>query len=196
MHNKIDPLVLLLNDNDLRYFYANIKIAGNNRQETLNYVDQVRQQFNDQYPFKYEFMDDRLANYYSSESRIGMLARTFTLLTVIIAALGLFGLSSFLTQVRTREIGIRKVVGASAESIMVMFAREFSVWVLIANIVAAPLAFYFLGKWLQSYPYRIEIHASIFLVGLLISLIIALITVSFRVFQSASTNPAEAIRYT
>lgn len=196
MHNKIDPLVLILNDNVLRNFYANIKIAGNDKQASINYVDQVRQQFNDQYPYKYEFMEDRLANYYSSESRISVLARTFTLLTIILAAMGLLGLSSFLTQVRTREIGIRKVVGASAENIMIMFAREFSLWVFIANIIAAPVAIYFLGKWLQSYPYRIEIHAWIFFLGLGISLIIALLTVSFRVLQSASTNPAEAIRYT
>jgi putative ABC transport system permease protein len=79
---------------------------------------------------------------------------------------------------------------------MIMFAREFSLWVFIANIIAAPVTLYFLGKWLQSYPYKIEIHAWIFVIGLIVSLAIALFTVSFRVFQSASTNPAEAIRYT
>ncbi len=136
-----------------------------------------------------------MADYYRSEERIGQLARSFTILTIIIAALGLLGLSSFLTQARTREVGIRKVLGATADNIMVMFAREFSIWVIVANVIAASLAYFLVNKWLQSFPYKTDIHLWIFLLALMLSLIIALLTVSLRVFQSASTNPAEAIRY-
>jgi putative ABC transport system permease protein len=96
-----------------------------------------------------------MKEYYLAEKRIGMLSRTFALLTIIIAALGLLGLSSFLTQTRTREIGIRKISGASAENIVLMFAREFSVWIFLANIIAAPVALYVLSKWLQSFPIRL-----------------------------------------
>ncbi|MBN1158758.1 MAG: ABC transporter permease [Bacteroidales bacterium] len=195
MHNKIDPLVLLLNDDESQFILANIKISHKNRQNTIEYIDRVRKQFNDKYPFQYSFLDENMADYYRSEERIGMLAHSFTILTIIIAALGLLGLSSFLTQARTREVGIRKVLGASAENIMIMFAMEFSIWVIVANIIAAPAAFYFVNKWLQSFPYKTDIHIWIFFLGLIISLIIALLTVSLRVFQSASTNPAEAVRY-
>jgi putative ABC transport system permease protein len=125
-----------------------------------------------------------------------MLARTFAMLTIIIAALGLLGLSSFLTQTRTREIGIRKIAGASADHIVVMFAREFSIWIILANLLAAPVVVILLNKWLQSFPYKTDIHLSIFLLGLVVSLLVALLTVSLRVFQAASINPADAIRYT
>lgn len=161
------------------------------------FIEQIGvDRFNDRYPFQYSFLDENMADYYRSEERIGQLARSFTILTIIIAALGLLGLSSFLTQARTREVGIRKVLGATAENIMVMFAREFSIWVIAANVIAAPLAYFFVNKWLQSFPYKTNIHLWIFLLALMLSLIIALLTVSLRVFQSASTNPAEAIRYT
>ena len=195
MRNPIEPVVLVLGDNNQFHFFANIRISKNNRQKSIAYIDGIRQEFKDIYPFKYKFLDENMRDYYQGEQRIGMLARTFSLLTVIIAALGLLGLSSFLTQTRTREIGIRKISGASANTIVMMFAREFSVWILLANIIAAPIAIIFLNKWLQSFPYKTEIHFSIFILGFVISLFVALLTVSLRVFQAASVNPSDAVRY-
>lgn len=196
MRNPIDPLVLLLNDQDRRHFFANIRISGNNSKQTIAYIDKVRQEFKDSYPFQYRFLDENLRDFYQGEKRISLLTETFAILTIIIAALGLLGLSSFLTQTRTREIGIRKIAGASAGNIVLMFTREFSVWILLANILAAPAAIYVLNKWLQSFPYKTEIQLWIFIVGLAISLFVALLTVSLRVFQAANVNPAEAVRYT
>ncbi len=196
MRNPIDPLVILLNDDNRNTFFANIRIDGKNRQKSIDYINKVRQDFKDMYPFKYDFLDEQMRRYYSAEKRIGMLARTFALLTIIIAALGLLGLSSFLTQTRTREIGIRKISGASAKNIVLMFAREFSIWIILANLIAAPVTLLLLNKWLQAFPYKTQIHFTIFLSGLVISLAIALLTVSLRVFQAASINPAEAVRNT
>jgi putative ABC transport system permease protein len=195
MRNPIDPLVILLYDNNQFTFFANIRIDAKNRQKSIEYINKVRQNFKDMYPFKYEFMDEKMREYYSGEKRIGMLARTFALLTIIIAALGLLGLSSFLTQTRTREIGIRKIAGASANNIILMFAREFTIWILLANLIAAPVTLILLNKWLQAFPYKTQIHFTIFLSGLVISLAIALLTVSLRVFQAASINPAQAVRH-
>jgi putative ABC transport system permease protein len=195
MRNPIDPLVLLLSERDQYQFFANIRIDSRHRRKSIEYIDRVRQDFKDQYPFKYSFLDENLRDYYSAEKRIGMLARTFTILTIIIAALGLLGLSSFLTQSRTREIGIRKISGASAIHIVMMFLREFSLWIILANILAAPVTLILLNKWLHSFPYKTEIHPGIFLAGLIISLFVALMTVSLRVIQVSSTNPAEAVRY-
>jgi putative ABC transport system permease protein len=195
MRNPIEPLVILLNDNNNRNFFANIRISNKNRQKSIEYIDKVRQEFKDMYPFKYKFLDENMREYYQGEKRISMLAKTFALLTIIIAAIGLLGLSSFLTQTRTREIGIRKISGASANNIVLMFVREFSLWIILANAIAAPVVLVLLNKWLQSFPYKTEIHFTIFLVGLIISLAVALLTVSLRVFQAASINPAEAVRY-
>ncbi|HJZ39855.1 MAG TPA: ABC transporter permease [Bacteroidales bacterium] len=195
MRNPIEPLVILLNDQDRFNFFANIRINSRNRQKTMEYINQVRQDFKDIYPFKYKFLDENMKEYYLGEKRIGMLSRTFALLTVIIAALGLLGLSSFLTQTRTREIGIRKISGASANNIVLMFAREFSLWIFLANIIAAPVALYTLNKWLQAFPYKTDIHIWIFVAGLFISVFVALLTVSLRVFQAASINPSDAMRY-
>ena len=195
MRNPIDPLVIILNDDYRNTFLANIRIDGKNRQKSIEYINKVRQDFKDMYPFKYDFLDEKMREYYSGEKRIGMLARTFALLTIIIAALGLLGLSSFLTQTRTREIGIRKISGASAKNIVLMFAREFSIWIILANLIAAPVTLILLNKWLQAFPYKTQIHFTIFLSGLLISLAIALLTVSLRVFQAASINPSQAVRH-
>jgi putative ABC transport system permease protein len=195
MRNQIDPLVIILNEDNRNTFFANIRIDGKNRQKSIEYINKVRQDFKDMYPFKYDFMDEKMREYYSGEKRIGMLARTFALLTIIIAALGLLGLSSFLTQTRTREIGIRKISGASAKTIVLMFVREFSIWIILANLIAAPVTLILLNKWLQAFPYKTPIHFTIFLAGLLISLAIALLTVSLRVFQAASINPAQAVRH-
>jgi putative ABC transport system permease protein len=170
-------------------------MTGKNREKTVAYVDKVRQEFKDQYPFEYKFLDQTLGEYYKSEERIGLLARSFTLLTILIAALGLLGLSSFLTQSRTREIGVRKVVGASANTIVMMFVKQFSIWVLIANVIAAPLAWYAMDKWLEEFPYKSGIHWWIFVIALAASLLIALLTVSFRVFRAAAVNPSDAMRY-
>jgi putative ABC transport system permease protein len=195
MRNPIDPVVLILSERDQYQSFANIRIDSKNRQKSIEYIDKIRQEIKDQYPFKYRFLDENLRDYYLAEKRIGILARTFAVLTIIIAALGLLGLSSFLTQTRTREIGLRKISGASANHIVVMFIREFSLWIILANIGAAPVTLILLNKWLQSFPYKTEIHPGIFLAGLLISLFVALLTVSLRVIQASSTNPAEAVRY-
>ncbi len=195
MRNPIDPLVLMLSPDTRFLFFANIRISDRNREQTIAYIDRVRQDFKDLYPFKYKFLDENMAEYYRNESRISMLARTFSILTVIIAALGLLGLSSFLTQIRTREIAVRKMSGATASHIVLMFAKEFSTWIVVANLLAAPVSIWLLHRWLQSFPYKAPMHPGVFLAALVISLCIALLTVSLRVFQAASANPADSVRY-
>ena len=196
MKNPIEPIVLLLNTDDRNMFYANIRISNSNNQQTIDLINSARKQFNDAYPFKYKFLDENLREFYRGEQRISMLVRTFAILTVIIAALGLLGLSSFLTQTRTREIGIRKIAGASPNTIVMMFAKEFSLWIVLANIIAAPFVLLILNKWLQSFPYKTDIQVWIFIAGLVISVLVALLTVSLRVIQAANINPSEAVRYT
>ena len=138
-------------DNVQLRYTANISMTGQNRERTIAAIDKIRKDFNDRYPFEYKFLDESLHEFYIDEERISMLFKIFTILTIFIAVLGLLGLSSFLTQQRTREIGIRKVMGASSSNIITMFIQQFSLWVIIANIVALPLSYYFMGKWLRNF---------------------------------------------
>jgi putative ABC transport system permease protein len=195
MRNTIEPLVIILNTEDQNLFFANIRIISRNRVKTIEYINKVRQLFKDPYPFKYNFLDDHLRDYYQVEKRTEMLSRTFALLTILIASLGLLGLSSFLIRIRTREIGIRKISGARANRIVFLFVKEFSAWVILANMLAAPVVIILLTKWLRSFPYQTGIHPWIFIAGLILSLVVALLTVSVRVFQAASLDPSEAVRH-
>lgn len=140
-------------------------------------------------------MDNMIAEAYKGEKRMGMLLLSFTILTIFLAILGLLGLASFLTQQRTREVALRKVVGADSSDVLLLFAKEFSKWVLIANLLALPVAWYLLGKWLQNFRYHIQPEAGIFILTLLVTLAVALFTVSFHVLRASRTNPAEALKY-
>jgi putative ABC transport system permease protein len=195
MRNKIEPLVIILNTENQNLFFVNIRINSLNKAKTIAYIDKTRQLFKDPYPFKYGFLEEHLADYYQVEERIERLSRTFALLTILIASLGLLGLSSFLTGIRTKEIGIRKISGASRSRIVFLFIREFSGWVILANILAAPAVILILTKWLRSFPYQTDIHPWIFIAGLVLTLVVALLTLSMRVFQAASLDPAEAVKY-
>ena len=195
LHNPIEPIVLVLMDDVQLRYMANINMSGKNRERTIAAIDKIRQDFNDKYPFEYKFIDESLHEYYIDEERINMLFKIFTILTIFIAVLGLLGLSSFLTQQRTREIGVRKVMGASSANIIRMFIQQFSIWVILANIVALPLSYYFMGKWLEDFTYRTHLQIWIFIAAFSLSLIVAILTVSYRVIIAARTNPSEAIRY-
>jgi putative ABC transport system permease protein len=195
LHNKIEPIVLVLQEDPLRMPLFNIRISGNNTQEVIAFIDEKRKEFGDHYPFDYRFLTENLDEYYKEEAVIGTIFRYFTILTIFIASLGLLGLSAFMAQRRTREVGIRKVMGSSVNGIVYLFIREFSKWVIISNLVAWPLAWFGMDKWLQNFQYRIDITAWIFSLALGLSLAIAVITVSWQSIRAALTNPADTLRY-
>ena len=132
---------------------------------------------------------------YRKEQQIGTILNSFTLFAVIISCLGLFGLASFLTEQRTIEIGIRKVLGASESGIAVLLSKQFIKWVLIANIFAWPTAYFIMNKWLQSFAYRINIGVWMFVLSAVLAVGIALITVSYQAFKAARANPIDSLRY-
>ena len=195
LHNKVEPIVLVLQDNPLRMPLFNIRTSGNNTEQVISYIDQKRKEFGDQYPFDYNFLSENLDEYYKEEAVIGKIFRYFTILTIFIASLGLLGLSAFMAQRRTREIGIRKAMGSSVNSVVNLFIWEFSKWVVISNLIAWPLAWYSMDKWLQNFQYRVDITAWIFILALGLSLGIALITVSWQSIRAALINPADSLRY-
>ncbi len=146
-------------------------------------------------PFSYKFLDDSFTEVYKADQRVGIIALTFASLAIIVACLGLFGLVTFLTEQRTKEIGVRKVLGASVPSIFLMLSKEFIKWIIIANIIAWPVAFYFMNKWLHDFAYRINISWWFFIIAGSIALITALLTVSFKAIKAATANPVDSLHY-
>lgn len=195
LHNKIAPLVLLLSSDYSFMPFLNIRITGKNQQAVLDFIDRKRKEFGDQYPFEYSFLNDDLDKYYQEETITGKIFRYFTVLTIFIASLGLLGLSAFMAQQRTKEIGIRKVMGSSVNKIILLFLKEYTIWVMIANIIGMVVAWFGINKWLQDFQYHIDITAWLFLSGLIISLLVAWITITWQSVRAALSNPAVSLRY-
>ena len=145
-------------------------------------------------PFDYQFVDEDYAQKFAAEERIGKLAGFFTILAVFISCLGLFGLSSFIAEQRTKEVGIRKVLGASVFSLWRLLSNEFSVLVFISLLIAIPIAYYFMHNWLQDYQYRAPLSWWIFVAAGVGALIVTLLTVSFQAIKAAVANPVKSLR--
>ncbi len=193
LHQEIQPLVIRLTE-DLAP-YLSLKISTENIPRTIGFLNEKWKKFAPNTPFEYFFLDDDFEKMYRSEMRQGKIFMAFTVLAVFIACLGLFGLASFTSEQRTKEIGVRKVLGASVSSIVVLLSKEFSKWVMIASLIAWPVAYYTVSQWLQSFAYRISIGIWIFLLSTLLALFLAMITVSFKAVKAAIANPVEALRY-
>ena len=145
-------------------------------------------------PFEYTFLDETVRNFYQTEQRTAKLANTATALAVLISCLGLFGLVSYTTVQRTKEIGIRKVMGASVQNIVLLLSREFITLVVIAFILAAPGAWYMGTHWLSSFAYQTEINVGLFIITALLAIILAFVTVSYKTFRAANANPVDSLR--
>lgn len=191
LHNKIAPLVIGW---DERGRTANVKITGNEIDETLDYMRKVWNQFVPDYPFKYHFLDESFDRQYKDDERFGSLFSYFAFFAIFIACLGLYGLSLFATHQRKKEIGVRKANGARVQNIISLFLKDFSVNVIIANLIAWPVAYFLMDYWLNNFPYRVEVQLWIFVVALIISLLIAVVTVSYNTIKAANTNPANVLR--
>lgn len=193
LHREVQPLALIL-QRDWHNFMA-IKIDAADVPDTIAHIEQVFKKFSPLYPFEYHFLDQTLDRMYKSESRSRSLFQYFVFLAGFISCLGLFGLASFTVEKRTNEIGVRKVLGASASGIVVLLSREFAYWVLAANLIAWPLAYIVIGKWLENFAYRTAVRVDVFMYSSLVALLIALITVSFQTVKAAVSDPIEALRY-
>jgi putative ABC transport system permease protein len=201
IHNTIEPFVFLVSENPTLNFY--VRIDENNEAETLEFIRNKRIEMGNTLPFNYFFFTEKLDEMYSSEKKLSYLFSIFALLTIFISCLGLLGLTSFITQQRTREIGIRKVMGATSTNITWMLNKDFLILVIIGNIIAWPFAYLAMVRWLQDFAYRIEFSISPFVfytlvpfvLATLISVFIAMITVSLLSIRSANANPVDAIRH-
>jgi putative ABC transport system permease protein len=191
LREKIQPLAIILNDNPL---YVSVKLKAGATQTTLSAIQKQWKQFDDEFPFDYFFMDEQLNKFYQSDQRLLRVISIFATLAIIIACIGLFGLSIYTAKQRTKEIGIRKVLGASVTGIVRLLSREFIKLVSIAILIASPIAWWAANKWLQDFAYRINIGWWIFALAGVIALLIAMLTVSFQAVKAAIANPVKALR--
>jgi ABC-type antimicrobial peptide transport system permease subunit len=190
---QIGPLMLHLSPRPFRYIF--IKISAQNVSKTIAFTQQTFHSVFPGSPFEFSFMDEAYDRYYRSEQRLGGLLNGFTLLAIFISCLGLFGLASFMAEQRTKEIGIRKVLGASVNSVTTLLSKEFLKWVLLSNLIAWPVAYLIIKNWLKNFAYRTSIDPAIFMISGLLALAIAFITVSYQSIRAATANPVETLRY-
>ncbi len=191
--HEMEPLLMSFGNAWYRHIY--LRISEKNVPETIGYIESVFEKFNPGFVLEYGFLDQGYENLYRAEERIGKIMRSFTIFAILISCLGLFGLAAFSAQKRTKEIGIRKALGAPVKSIIIMLSKDMTKWVLISNLIAWPIAYYFMNKWLSNYPYHYELNIWIFLIAGLVAFGLALTTVIYQALIASIKNPVDSLRY-
>jgi putative ABC transport system permease protein len=191
LHSEIEPLILSLYG--FRHLY--VRVNSKDIRKTIGMVEQI---YHKQYPeheFTVHFFDEEVDRLYQSEGRMGDIFGYFSLLAIFIACLGLFGLVSFVAENRTKEMGIRKVLGASIAHVVSTLTKDFIVWTVLANVIAWPVAYFVMNKWLHDFAYRIEIRWWVFVLSGGVTLLIVLLTVCYQAIKAAMSNPVKSLRY-
>jgi putative ABC transport system permease protein len=194
LHQAITPMIFFI-PRDSTFFNAlSVKLNGSDTQAALARVKSVWEKFQPEFPFDYQFLDDRFARLYEAEQRQGRVFIGFAALAILVACLGLFGLASFVMRQRVKEIGIRKVLGATTSGIVGLLSKDFLKLVIVALVIAAPVAWWVMEKWLQDFAYRIDIAWWVFALAGVAALGVAFLTVSFQSVKAALANPVESLR--
>lgn len=191
---SLDPIIIRYMDSR---FLDNviIRLSGSNNKETIRFIENTWKDISNNLPFEYDFLDNKIRAAYYAEMKAGKVFTIFSILSVLIACMGILGIASFLLQRRIKEIGIRKVNGAKTVEVMVLLNRDYIKWIAISFIIATPLAWYAMSKWLSNFAYKTEISWWIFIFAGILSLMVALGTVSWKSLQAASRNPVDSLRY-
>ncbi len=193
LHEKIAPVCYFVSESWLNWM--TLRLSGQNMPATLSYIKDQWSQFGSEELYSFNFMDDRIAEMYRTEERFFTLFTFFTILAIFIAGLGILGLSSFLAEQRTKEIGVRKVMGATTGNIVYLLSKEFSVLVMIGFVLAAPIGYFFMENWLQDFTYRVSMGWLPFLVAGGLTMAVAWLTSGIQSLKAALTNPVEALKY-
>ncbi|MDH4270832.1 MAG: ABC transporter permease, partial [Candidatus Aminicenantes bacterium] len=195
LHHPIKPFLIQPLGRDGGGRYLSVRMATADFRKTLSLIEQTWKKYAGSQAFEYEFFDEHFARVYLSEQKTGRIFMIFSLLAVSIACLGLLGLTAFITEQRTKEIGIRKVLGASVPRVLLLLTRQFALLVLIANLIAWPVAYWITRTWLQDFAYRTNLTAWVFVLSAALALLVALLTVSFQSIRAALANPVDSLRY-
>ncbi|MVM32555.1 FtsX-like permease family protein [Spirosoma sp. HMF4905] len=192
LHSTVEPLVIVQHPGQANYFL--LKIKGSKLAETLQFAQSSLARLSPGSLFIYTFLDEKMARLYDSEQRVGNVLNVFAVFAMFISCLGLFGLSAYAAQVRTKEVGIRKVLGATVSGIIVLLSRDFLRLVLLATVLTSPLAWWAMTKWLQSFAYPIAIEWWMFVLTALLTVSVAVLTISFQSIRAAVMNPVKSLR--
>lgn len=191
----VEPMsILLVKPDRIRSNYA-VKIGSENIPETIKLLEEIHNQFSPDYPFRYQFLDERIDRMYQSEQKLGQIFNIFTGIALFISCLGLYGLVSFSVEQKTKEIGIRKVLGASVGNVVRLVSKEFLFLVTVANIIAWPVAWYAMHRWLQQFAFRVDLDIFVFIGAWVAAIIIALISIGYQSIRAAQLNPVDSLRY-
>jgi len=193
LHLSIKPLLLTYRPNASRYYC--IRYNTQNLPELLKYIENTWNKVAPGRVFSYVFMDENYHKLYESEQKLGTIFIICSGLAVFIACLGLFGLAAFTIEQKTKEIGIRKTLGATVTSIMIKYIKSFLKYVVIANLVSIPVAYFLMSKWLNNFAYKIDIDITPFAYAVILSTVIALITIAYQVLKAALANPIKSLKY-
>lgn len=191
MKNEIAPSVLYYNPNGYKLY---IKSTGNQVSNTISSLGEIWKEYSSGFPFQYSFLDEDYERMYRSDERTGKLFNIFSIIVIFVSCLGLFGLATYTAQLKTKEIGIRKVLGASIFQITHLLSKDFLKLVFLSTIIAAPLAWFLMHRWLQDFAYKTNLSWWIFVLAGFIALFIALITVSFQAVKAAIANPVKSLK--
>ena len=193
LHNPLDPVII--DQNSDNFSYIAVRLGPGNISETMTLLEQKWKELDSTGTFDYAFLEDSLMGQYRAEERLSKIFTYFSILAIFIACLGLFGLASFTAEQKTKEIGIRKVLGAPVSGIILLLSKEFTKWVIAANLLAWPIAYFLMHKWLQNFAFRISIGIGTFFIAAFLALLIALFTVIYQALKAAHANPIESLRY-
>jgi putative ABC transport system permease protein len=193
LHSKISGLVLRYADKGQRYLMARLEPSG--VESAIKDMERIWTTYEQEYPFRYIFMDDDLERLYRSEQRFKSVFGYFALLAVIISSLGLFGLAFFMAEKRTKEIGVRRILGASSSSIVVLLFKDFTKWVLVANIFAWPIAYFAMSKWLMNFAYRMALDFGVFFLASALTFVLAVLSVTYQSVKASLADPVGSLRY-
>lgn len=193
LHNPVEPIVFFLNERS--GYYLSVKTRGTNNASTADYLREVYQKAGAKVPLDYQYLDQTMDKMYTAENKLGTIFTIASTLSIFIALLGLLGLASFIVRRRTKEVGIRKVLGAPVGDLILLLNKEFVILVVIAFVFAAPLAWYLTDMWLSNFAFHTSVGWLIYAEAAVISLAVALVTTSFHVVKAANSNPVNAIKY-
>ncbi len=192
LREAVRPIVILQNKEQLGV--VGVKLNTNNIKSTVAVVQSKWERTYAEYAYNGYFLDDNIAEFYKQENQMALVYKIFACIAIFISCLGLYGLISFMVVQRTKEVGVRKVLGASINSIVLMFSKEFMLLITVSFLIATPVAYYMMNSWLQNFVFRIPLSAGVFVLAVVSSLVVAWLTVGYKAVKAALANPVKSLR--